>query len=462
MSNVEHTEYWKNLSLENIKYVNPETEKHEIEEWRDVVGYEGLYQVSNCGRVKVVICSKKVIKQFINNKGRLVVSLLDLGRNQKTHSVHRLVGIAFVQNPDNKPQVNHIDGVATNNVKWNLEWNTNGENGRHARRIGICKQIAETASSAKLTNSQVLDIFKSNLKQSELCLKYGLSSCCVSNIKTGRKWSSVTGKAYHRKWICLPKVQKKESVPISIKIPKKLIKKTALNFEQPIIRFEINRELVITTINNCLHKTANGDIIVPEFYKNLDIHDVVYEDEKTGEIKTEQWLPVKGYENIYDVSDLGRIKSLNRLTSGDYFVSYKIKEKILKQYCGSYLSVSLSKGENKKTHWVHKLVANSFLPNPENKPTVNHVYGIKVDNRACSLEWNTHLENSNHSFTVLNKTFPSGKYSKKSIPILCKTNGLTYHSMKHAAMELKISKTCVKEVCNGKRKSTKGYEFEIL
>lgn len=197
--------YFKYLYLQNIIYEDEETGEIKTEEWRDVIGYEGLYQVSDLGRVKNIL-SKKIIKQFLSEKGYPILSLIDEFKKQKTFQVHRLVGKMFIENLQNKEQINHENGIKFCNCKWNLNWSTNGENGRHARRTGLCKQIGETASSAKLTAKQVLEIFNSDLKQEDLCKIYNRDSCCISNIKTGRKWSSVTGKKYESKKITQEKV----------------------------------------------------------------------------------------------------------------------------------------------------------------------------------------------------------------------------------------------------------------
>lgn len=102
------------------------------EEWRDIQGYEGLYQVSNLGRVKSLermvsfgwshrTISEKILKQFKLNSGYLFVCLKKDGKG-KNKTIHRLVAEAFIPNPDNLPQCNHKDENPLNNCLENLEW----------------------------------------------------------------------------------------------------------------------------------------------------------------------------------------------------------------------------------------------------------------------------------------------------------------------------------------------------
>lgn len=112
----------------------------------------------------------------------------------------------------------------------------------------------------------------------------------------------------------------------------------------------------------------------------------------------EIWKAIKDYEGKYEVSNLGRVKSLERTSR----FNRKIKEKILapREHTGGYLRVQLSR----KDFYIHRLVAETFIPNPENKSQVNHIDGNKRNNRVDNLEWNTPLENNLHAIrTGLNK-----------------------------------------------------------
>ena len=109
----------------------------------------------------------------------------------------------------------------------------------------------------------------------------------------------------------------------------------------------------------------------------------------------EIWKQIKGYENKYWISNKGRIKSKNKVLS-PYLNHY------------GYLAIGLYlKGAKNKM--ISRLVAEAFIPNPENKPQVNHIDEVKTNNEASNLEWATSKENINHSLTKIN-------YSKMSKP----------------------------------------------
>ena len=116
-------------------------------------------------------------------------------------------------------------------------------------------------------------------------------------------------------------------------------------------------------------------------------------------MEKEIWKPICGFENWYEVSSFGRVRSLDRTV---YFKNSKgkrtYKGKILKQkYHYGYAMVNINKNKKLFCLYVHRLVAETFLPKPSDKNVVNHIDGIKSNNNVNNLEWVTHKENNIHA-----------------------------------------------------------------
>lgn len=113
---------------------------------------------------------------------------------------------------------------------------------------------------------------------------------------------------------------------------------------------------------------------------------------------TEIWKPISGLPN-YHVSNTGKVKSLSRIADNGWR-KRKTNTRILKNYVqkNGYVVVGIFDGKKLQTKKLHRLVAQEFIPNPENKSTINHKNGIKTDNRLDNLEWATHSENTIHAF----------------------------------------------------------------
>lgn len=165
------------------------------EVWKDVKGFEGIYEISNFGRCKSKkrntkfksIFKEKILVPKISQNGYLRCGLSKNGI-VKSRLIHRLVAIHFVDNPENKPFVNHIDGNKQNNNAWNLEWCTQSENLIHNFRVLNYKQ-----HNRLLNDIQVLEIIEylKNYKRGMvkwLCEKYNVPKNTICVIKSGKKY----------------------------------------------------------------------------------------------------------------------------------------------------------------------------------------------------------------------------------------------------------------------------------
>lgn len=163
------------------------------ERWRWAHGYEGLYMVSDEGRVMSApraalrgpTCGR-ILSQTYSRSGYLGVSLFVKG-HAKRQQVHRLVAEAFVPNPEHKPQVNHIDGNKANNVVSNLEWVTASENALHSYRNLPRKKFSHF-HSVKLTPEQAKEIRASEGTAASVAKRFGVSDVTVLKIRKGQSW----------------------------------------------------------------------------------------------------------------------------------------------------------------------------------------------------------------------------------------------------------------------------------
>lgn len=163
------------------------------EEWRDIVDYEGLYQVSNLGRVRSLI-TNKILKQQKDKNGYLFVGIRKNGK-RKFKKIHRLVAEAFLDNPNNLPEVNHKDENKTNNVVSNLEYCDHKYNTNYGTR-NIRSKISQSKTVVAYKNGVEVLRFSSTAEAQRNGYNSGNISCCCRGIYKqykGFKWKYKKG-----------------------------------------------------------------------------------------------------------------------------------------------------------------------------------------------------------------------------------------------------------------------------
>lgn len=192
---------------------------------------------------------------------------------------------------------------------------------------------------------------------------------------------------------------------------------------------------------------------------------------KTDKMENEIWKDVKGYEGLYQVSNLGRVKSLGKKV--EWMNVYRnTPKKILKfgDDGKGYVTVSLNKDGVFKRKYIHQIICDNYLPNPENKPFVNHKNGIRIDNRLENLEWCTQHENILHAWeTGLSRPSMLGKFGKnhnksKKIHQYLKSGELVcvFYGAYEASRKTGIRPSGIYASCCGKTKTAGGFTWKWI
>lgn len=187
-------------------------------------------------------------------------------------------------------------------------------------------------------------------------------------------------------------------------------------------------------------------------------------------MKREIWKDVKGYEGYYQISNLGNLKSVDREVQHSRGGTRILKGKTIRPgKTNWYYLVCLQKHGKRKYTTIHRLIAIAFIPNPENKPFINHINANGFDNRIENLEWCTQSENIKHAYKMgapspkpmLGRTGYDSSTGKEIIQMDMEGNIIKkYGSGMQAAKELNLSQAKISECARGKKIQYNGYKWK--
>ena len=388
-----------------------------VEEWKQI-SYASSYEISNFGNVKNIKTNKLLNLNYERCKKtntRMRVGLSEKGK-LKSYYLHRIVAQHFIENPGDLPEVNHINGDFYNNKASNLEWISKINNMKHARDNNL------------VTNYKRKVLVKNKISQEEItfdsvseCSDY--FNCSIGTISQ----------------ICNNKYKCKDNKEGIIKKPSRQViqynkNNEIINIFNSVI--EAKNKLNINNISSCCNYYKYDDLTRPKSYKCSSIKNFIFKFgeitnrpntsdkfinfeisyltseqndtkyQKNNEENNEENIIWKEYPNLkkYMVSNTGEVKHkrTNRILQGSKVNGYRF--------------VNLHRdNKTKKNCLIHRIVAETFLKNPENKPVVNHKDTNILNNHVDNLEWVTYKENMNTNKTKEN--LKKGKNSKNILQV---------------------------------------------
>lgn len=176
-------------------------------------------------------------------------------------------------------------------------------------------------------------------------------------------------------------------------------------------------------------------------------------------MEKEIWRAIDGY-NYYEISNLGNVRSKDRLIISINSNSYIKRGRELKpkKHKDGYLFVQLTSDKKRSNLYIHRLVAQAFIINPEQKPLVNHIDGNKRNNWVENLEWVTSKENARHAYKN-NLFYKIEDLKPTSRAVMNTETGEYFLTIKEAAIALNYNYTVVREMLKGKRKKSLSLEY---
>jgi hypothetical protein len=403
------------------KYKNTIELKNEI--WKDIEINNITFTVSNKGRVK----SKKGIISYGSKENTGYYRVKSCTTNngiQKSEriSVHILVAKAFINNTDlTKNIVNHIDGNKENNYVENLEWVTQKENMIHY-------QTNNKKTYQKINQDEYLNE-KITLNNSDLNI--------IENLK-----QLLTKEYPEHTPIVYDTIESSGVYKLSVNNQKLFVEEYRSKFYDSDRYKKVPSEILNSSLE-VVQSFFEGYKLTSDFENNFS------EDDEDDDDEDEEWRVIKEFPQ-YLASSLGNIKHIETN-----------KLRTLKANNGGYITIGINNNDNiRKQVKVHRLIADTFLDNVENKETVNHINHNKLDNRVKNLEWATTKEQNNHkSHNQINSN-----NSKKVLQYDLDGNFIKeYNSIKEIGRIFNKNPGDISKICNNLKgfKTFEGYTWKF-
>lgn len=403
------------------------------EEWRDVVGYEGYYQVSNLGNVR---SRQKPIKLVeYGNMTPMAVLYKGSARSRRQIYVDELVAKAFLGKHDDEAVLVHINGDIQDCSSANLAWSTNPSS-----YDLICGDWRAVDGVDGVLVSNCGSVWKCGIvkKRSSGIAFYSSGKNASVKRLGGRNIVSVHGNSHF--------------VDVLV--------------ATAFVQNPNKKRFVVHVDGNTLNDSYDNLVwVTADELADLRICSAA----DSERIEGEEWRDIPRYEGMYQASSFGRVRSIDHiaLSNGSQVIR---RGRILSQHkhYKGYVRVGLENSGKMKTEFVHRLVASAFIPNPDNLPEVDHINTVRDDNRAENLRWVDHVSNCRHSIEVGNfvdsfsghaPTDEQRRMWYAGRPIV-RNDGKRYPSISEACRDIGCKdRSSIKRNLKGKTKTCMGYSF---
>ena len=408
-----------------------------MEEWK-LITYAPHYQVSNLSNIRHINKNKNIFINYdrlkkTNTRARIHLSTID--NKHKNFYLHRIVAEHFLDNPNHLPEVNHKNGDFYDNRACNLEWISKIDNMNHAVDSQLIKKFTRRVRvfNKKTNQEQLFDSVKECAKHLQ-CSQGNISQQCNGKIKTGlRSIKEVIQYDLHGNVLCTFPSSQDASKTLNI---------DHSGIHQCCSYYRYNdtdrpKSYKLKCFKGFIFKFGRNIDIVKELeleisYVDIQQNDTNYE-KKEGDIL---WKPYPELDK-YLVSNTGEVKHkrTNRILQGSKVNGYRF--------------VNLNRDDDTKRNClIHRLVAETFLENPEKKPVVNHKDTNILNNHVSNLEWVTYKENMNTKETIDN--FKKGKKSRYILQIDIETGTILgkYYGISEASKTLNIPYSGINQCCH--------------